>query len=236
MHTAQLTGEDESHVVYRSTEGGLSRHGLSADTWQAFMALQASAAVQGIDLQIVSAFRNAERQQLIWDAKALGRRAVLDSNCQELDIDCLSSEQLLLAIMRWSALPCTSRHHWGTDLDVYDAAAVPEHYQVQLVAEEYRDGGPFARMQQWLQQQISLGAAEGFFMPYSQDRGGVALEPWHISYAPQARQCQAALTPALLLSAIQQRQPQLLNEIVRLWPELYPRFIAVPAACYPKGE
>jgi LAS superfamily LD-carboxypeptidase LdcB len=30
--------------------------------------------------------------------------------------------------------------------------------------------------------------AEGFFKPYDQDRGGIAPEPWHISYRPVAAQ------------------------------------------------
>ena len=34
--------------------------------------------------------------------------------------------------------------------------------------------------------------AFGFFRPYTTDRGGVAPEPWHLSYAPVARQRAAA--------------------------------------------
>ena len=40
--------------------------------------------------------------------------------------------------MRWSAIPGSSRHHWGTDLDVYDAAAVTPDYQVQLTPQEWK--------------------------------------------------------------------------------------------------
>ena len=35
-----------------------------------------------------------------------------------------------------------SRHHWGTDLDVYDSRAVGEDYQVQLSPAEVAPGGP----------------------------------------------------------------------------------------------
>ena len=33
--------------------------------------------------------------------------------------------------------------------------------------------------------------AFGFFRPYTTDRGGVAPEPWHLSYAPVAARAQA---------------------------------------------
>jgi hypothetical protein len=36
--------------------------------------------------------------------------------------------------------------------------------------------------------------AFGFFRPYTTDRGGVSPEPWHLSYAPVAREAQRALS------------------------------------------
>jgi LAS superfamily LD-carboxypeptidase LdcB len=233
MQPAQLTGESESHIVYRSSPNGLCRHGLTRASWQAFDRLQQAAAEEGFDLQIVSAFRNAERQQLIWDAKALGRRPVLDAQCKPLDISCLSEYELLLAIMRWSALPCTSRHHWGTDLDIYDAAAVDEDYQIQLVAEEYTGSGPFAALGNWLDSQIGEGQSAGFFKPYAIDRGGVAPEAWHISYAPEAFRCQLLLDEEQLLAAIHTRRPCLFDVVEQNWTQLYSRFIAVPDSAYP---
>jgi hypothetical protein len=42
-------------------------------------------------------------------------------------------------------------------------------------------------MSAWLDDQISADNAEGFYKPYDVDRGGVAPEPWHISYRPVAQ-------------------------------------------------
>ena len=36
----------------------------------------------------------------------------------------LSPAERIEAILRWSALPGASRHHWGTDLDLIDAHAI----------------------------------------------------------------------------------------------------------------
>ncbi len=38
----------------------------------------------------------------------------------------------------------------------------------------------------------------GFYFPYDQFRGGVAIEPWHLSYAPLAKQYQSVLNIELL--------------------------------------
>ena len=47
-------------------------------------------------------------------------------------------------------LPGASRHHWGHDVDIYDAAAMPEGYQIQLTPEEVEGAGIFAPMHDWL--------------------------------------------------------------------------------------
>ena len=46
----------------------------------------------------------------------------------------LSPLEQLQAILRFSALPGTSRHHWGTDLDVYDAAVIAARLSATAIA------------------------------------------------------------------------------------------------------
>ena len=41
----------------------------------------------------------------------------------------------------------------------------------------------------------------GFYRPFHHDRGGVAAEPWHLSYYPLAQEAERLLTPEILLSA-----------------------------------
>ena len=166
----------------------LLSEGLLADpeASTAFLKLSKRAAKAGVDMRIASAFRSYDRQARILNEKWLGHRGVVNDQGDSLDRSMLSDAQWLEAILRFSALPGTSRHHWGTDLDIWDAAAVDSHYKLSLTGAEYGPGGVFEEMTHWLDARIVADDAEGFFKPYDQDRGGVAPEPWHISYRPVA--------------------------------------------------
>ncbi|MCV6604081.1 MAG: M15 family metallopeptidase [Porticoccaceae bacterium] len=211
----QLTGQAEDHL---SVENGVQLHPQAA---QAFAQLQLRAAGQGMDLQIASGFRSFERQLAIWNAKASGQRPVLDDDGQPLDMAALSPLQQAQAIMRWSALPGASRHHWGTDMDVWDRAAVAPGYQLQLVPEEYSGDGPFARLSLWLEQQQD----SDFFRPYAVDRGGIAPEPWHLSYRPVADQFAAQLRPQALAAVLAESDMALKQTVLDNMDELFDRFI-----------
>jgi LAS superfamily LD-carboxypeptidase LdcB len=152
----------------------------------AFTALSGRAATAGFDMRVASAFRSYDRQLDIVNAKWLGHRPVLNDEGLDLHRAAVSDADWLAAILRFSALPGTSRHHWGTDFDIWDRSAVTDDYAPQLLASEYQSDGVFAEMNAWLDDQISADNAEGFYKPYDVDRGGVAPEPWHISYRPVA--------------------------------------------------
>jgi LAS superfamily LD-carboxypeptidase LdcB len=137
-------------------------------------------------MRVASAFRSYDRQLDIVNAKWLGHRPVLNDEGLDLHRAAVSDADWLAAILRFSALPGTSRHHWGTDFDIWDRSAVTDDYAPQLLASEYQSDGVFAEMNAWLDDQISADNAEGFYKPYDVDRGGVAPEPWHISYRPVA--------------------------------------------------
>lgn len=171
---------------------------LEANAARAFQRLRRRAAASGFDLQIASGFRSYQRQWQIFNGKALGQRSVADDQGQELQRKQFSDEQWLHAILRFSALPGTSRHHWGTDIDVYDGASVAADYQLGLAPAEYAPEGPFGPLTVWLSERIAADDAEGFFRPYQTDLGGVAPEPWHLSYRPSTTGLRTALEPALL--------------------------------------
>jgi LAS superfamily LD-carboxypeptidase LdcB len=152
----------------------------------AFTALSGRAATAGFDMRVASAFRSYDRQLDIVNAKWLGHRPVLNDEGVDLHRAAVSDADWLAAILRFSALPGTSRHHWGTDFDIWDRSTVTDDYAPQLLASEYQSDGVFAEMNAWLDDQISADNAEGFYKPYDVDRGGVAPEPWHISYRPVA--------------------------------------------------
>lgn len=186
LSVRQLTGLDESHLV--TLPDG---HRLQRAAARAFSALQEDARQAGFELAIASSFRSFSRQLSIWNDKASGLRPVYDDLDRAVAIEQLPPAQRVLAILRFSALPGTSRHHWGTDLDVYDAAAVAPDYRVQLSAGEVSAGGVFDPLHCWLDARMAAGESHGFYRPYDKDRGGVAPERWHLSYAPLSLACAA---------------------------------------------
>nr|WP_256489748.1 M15 family metallopeptidase [Pleionea sp. CnH1-48] len=143
--------------------------------------LMDASAKAGLDIHIVSSWRSFQHQASIWNRKWNGERAVLDKHSQPIDLTQLSDHEKFKSIAFWSAVPGTSRHHWGTDFDLFLQALVKKGYSVQLVPEEFAAGGPCESLECWLQE--NLGQFE-FFRPYQTYRGGVAHEPWHISYRP----------------------------------------------------
>ena len=224
LSSAQLTGKDGSQLVELGE--GAQLHPQAA---AAFRRLQAAAAEAGFQLAIASAHRSFARQCAIWDAKASGRRPVHDDAGEMVDLAALSAPEQAHAILRFSALPGTSRHHWGTDLDVYDAAAVPADYRVQLTPDEVAPAGPFGPLHAWLDARMAADRSEGFFRPYAQDRGGVAVERWHLSYAPLSVHCESMLDAALL-RACWSGEELLLREVLEAeLPALLARYVHVPA-------
>ena len=229
MHDAvldprQLTGLAASHVVAVPGQGCLL-HPAAAQAW---LALQAAAAAEGLQVQAVSGFRDFERQRLIWNGKCRGELPLLDGQCQPLEARSLAPAQRVAAVLRWSALPGASRHHWGSDLDVIDAAVLAPGQPVSLLPADYAAGGVFARLGQWL----DSGAAEdfGFFRPYARDLGGVQPEPWHLSWAPLAVPALQALTPDCLATALREADLEDADVVLAQLPQLHARFVCAVEA------
>jgi len=171
---------------------------LAPPAARAFGQLQEAARKEGFDLRGASAYRSFERQRAIWNGKLRGERPVLDDGDRVVDLAALPPAQRILRVLRFSALPGTSRHHWGTDVDVFDAAALPAGYQLQLSAAEVAPAGPFGPFHAWLDRRIAEGRSFGFYRPYDRDRGGVAPERWHLSFAPAAQALEARVTADFL--------------------------------------
>ena len=129
-------------------------------TLQAYIAMRDSALKENISLTIVSATRTFDRQRQIWERKW--------QNTQGNDSIKVRS------ILRYSSMPGTSRHHWGTDLDFIS------------VETDYWTHGEGLRTYQWL---CNNAHKFGFFQPYTADpsRTGYAEERWHWSYDPLSK-------------------------------------------------
>ena len=176
-----LFGLSEDHLV--DLDGGIKVHKAIVEP---FRILRDRAANEGIDLAVASGFRSYHRQKTIFDEKWQGKRSVLSDDDSLLDRSEFEDSEWLDRILRFSALPGTSRHHWGTDIDVFDRAALSAGQQPALLPSEYQEKGVFARLGEWLQELIGHDDAEEFFRPHDVDAGGVAVEPWHLSFRPTA--------------------------------------------------
>jgi len=227
--TAITLGLAADHLVV------LQGHWLAEpETADAFSALALRAEAAGFDLRVASGFRDYDRQVRIINDKWTGRRPVLNDSGEPLHRGDFDDIDWLRAILRFSALPGTSRHHWGTDVDIWDAAAVSGDYAPQLLPAEYREGGAFGPLAAWLDALIAADDAEGFFKPYDCDRGGIAPEAWHLSYKPVAQRHERLLSVEVCQPLWhgdpdlfgRQHEPLLMCPVLEVWGEaLFAQFV-----------
>ena len=159
-----IIGKSQSNLVGDSIR-------LEVNTYKAFKKMEAAARRDGIYLKIVSAYRGFERQKLIWNNKY--EKFTNDFS--------LEPEKAISEIIRFSTVPGTSRHHWGTDIDIIDGN-FPDEENV-LVSEKFEKDGLFYKVKKWLD---NNSENFGFYLTYTNDknRKGFEFEPWHYSYKP----------------------------------------------------
>nr|WP_299385221.1 M15 family metallopeptidase [Allomuricauda sp.] len=144
---------------------------LREEAYLAFVEMKKAAYAAGFDIKMISSFRDFYRQESIWERKYL--RFTEEDGMQPLDaID---------KIIEYSTIPGTSRHHWGTDIDIIDG--YPKTSGDVLVPEKFEAGGPFEAFKLWLDENSEKF---GFYLVYTNEpkRRGFKYEPWHYSYAP----------------------------------------------------
>lgn len=146
---------------------------LEEKTLSAFRSLKKAAIKDGIDIKIVSGFRSFQRQKEIVESK-------LDF-WKKKGYSTLEAYQKITV---FSSIPGTSRHHWGTDIDLIDnSPTLPEGDL--LIQKNYAENGAFYNFSRWMQENA---ADYGFYLTYPEDenRSGFAFEPWHFSYRDAA--------------------------------------------------
>ena len=133
---------------------------LRKETYEAFIRMAEAAKADSVNLIIISATRNYFQQKAIWERKWMAEASIKN----EAD----RAKKILL----FSSMPGTSRHHWGTDMDLND------------LNNEYFDSGEGLKIYEWL----NAHAHEyGFCQPYTSKvngRTGYEEERWHWSYTP----------------------------------------------------
>lgn len=147
---------------------------LRQEVYDAFLKMRAAAAKEGLTMTIRSATRNFDYQKGIWERKWTGARKLSSgANAAQAFPD---PKARALEILKYSSMPGTSRHHWGTDLDL------------NAFNNEYFETGPGQKLYTWMQ---AHAAEYGFCQPYSpkgEERPhGYNEEKWHWSYLPTAQ-------------------------------------------------
>jgi len=144
---------------------------LRKEAHDAFIEMKKAAYQDGISIEIVSSFRSFDRQMAIFERKYL----------QYTEDDGMEPLQAIDKIIEYSTIPGTSRHHWGTDVDIIDASKKTEGDV--LVPSKFEEGGPFADLKVWMDEHAQ---EYGFYLVYTDEskRRGFKYEPWHYSYAP----------------------------------------------------
>ena len=103
MNIDFVTGIDHNDLIGDSLK-------LESKTFFAFKKMEEAAKKDGIILKIVSAHRSFGRQSFIWNKK-------YDKFTKQYSLNPIDA---INEIVRFSTIPGTSRHHWGTDIDIID--------------------------------------------------------------------------------------------------------------------
>ena len=137
---------------------------LQKVTLEAFINMSVAAKKDGINLIIISGTRNYYSQKSIWERKY-----------NKYKSEELTDVEIIKKIMIWSSMPSTSRHHWGTDIDINGF-------------EEYFDGKneKSNKEYEWL---VNNAHKFGFCQVYTEKgegkrQTGYNEEKWHWSYMP----------------------------------------------------
>jgi LAS superfamily LD-carboxypeptidase LdcB len=218
LNSLEVTGRATTHV----RDVADPRCVLHVRAAEALIAMRDEARGAGIDLDVVSGFRDFNRQVTLWSGKFNGSRPLLDARGLEINHADLYESALIDAILIWSALPGASRHHWGSEIDVIDTAALPAGARPQLTSAEFAVGGCFERLNGWLDSNMRRF---GFFRPYATFRGGVRPEPWHLSYAEVSVPALEALSLDVLREALEGADLPGRETVLSRLPELYQRYV-----------
>lgn len=131
---------------------------LDIDAYNSFLNMYKAAYKDGFKLMIVSATRPFDYQKRIWERNWKKRLKIKDPVKRALDI------------LKFSSMPGTSRHHWGTEIDL------------NVLENKYYEKGEGKKIFDWMTEHAHQF---GFYRPYTAGREyGYNEEKWHWSYLP----------------------------------------------------
>lgn len=150
------------------TRGSARGAYLRKETYEAFVKMSEAALKDSVKLVIISATRNFDSQKRIWENKWNGKVQVEGKDLTTVH----DPKERARLILLYSSMPSTSRHHWGTDMDLNN------------LNNKFFDSGEGLKIYTWLK---AHGAEYGFCQPYTTKEGGrtgYEEERWHWSYLP----------------------------------------------------
>ncbi|MDO4427302.1 MAG: M15 family metallopeptidase [Moraxella sp.] len=163
-----------SHLTVLPSQYTQKNEFIHQNTYEPLIALLEAAKKDGVSLKVISAYRSYHHQKQIWEDKW--------GSSDEADL------KKAAEILRWSSYPGTSRHHWGTDVDL------------NSVSFSYWNSRQGKRTHAWL---TANAPHFGFCQTYAQGRtGGYQDEPWHWSHLPTANHYQEKISTADALDVI----------------------------------
>ena len=146
---------------------------MRQDAFEAFKKMHSAAAKEGITLTIRSAARNFTYQRGIWENKWTGKRLL--SNGTNVAEDIPNDVDKALKILEYSSMPGSSRHHWGTDIDL------------NSFDNKWFESGEGLKLYKWMQEH---GKEYGFCQVYCEKGNfrehGYNEEKWHYSFMPES--------------------------------------------------
>lgn len=159
----------------------LADAGIPTNKWPHLLRREAAAALKELytdfrkehphaPFWVQSSTRNFYDQKGIWDRKWSGAIPVMNVALNKAFKDPMKRA---LEILKYSSMPGTSRHHWGTDFDL------------NVLDNRYFENGEGKVLYRWLKEHAGR---YGFCQPYTSGRrAGYNEEKWHWSYAPLAK-------------------------------------------------
>ena len=158
---------------------------LQSSAMMAFAKMSNAAKRDGIELYILSGTRVFADQKRIWESKFSGKRKVEN---QDLSQSISDYKERAKKILEYSSMPGTSRHHWGTDLDI----AFSREKEGMMLLNKSFETGQGLKTYEWL---LLNASKYGFCQPYKENpiqrsngkyQNGYLEEKWHWSYKPLA--------------------------------------------------
>lgn len=147
-----------------------TKYYLLPEVFEAFEDMKTDAKKDGLSLWCTSGYRSFLAQKQIWNTKYYKIKT---------ENPTFHKAEIIKSVIEYSSIPGTSRHHWGTDLDIIDAFGYEKINPLSTT--NFELGGDYQFLSYWLNQNA---ANYGFYKVYTNEinRNGFEFEPWHYSY------------------------------------------------------